>query len=312
MERARRHLQRDILERGELAEALGHRDHFDAERALGHGRRRAVRDLLGDLDCHAIASISAGEVATAPNTPPCILIILIAWSWLPLSVAPQQSSSSRHSKPRSLASRMVVWTQTSVVMPVSTTFSMPRSRSISSRSVAQNEPFPGLSMIGSPAAGARSGMMFQPASPRTRMRPHGPGSPMPAPMRRERQRLFSGRSARSGRWPSRVEDVKALLPHGGEQPLDRLDRRARERKIVAHLVDIAADAAEVGLHVDDDQRRVGGPQVAVVGPGIGIGFHVALGHGWSRLYLVMLSSAGAPTRVRFGEQVMIMISKVKM
>ena len=41
------------------------------------------------------------------------------------SVAAQQSSSSRHSKPRSLASRIVVCTQTSVVMPVSTIFSMP-------------------------------------------------------------------------------------------------------------------------------------------------------------------------------------------
>ena len=40
-----------------------------------------------------------------------------------MSVAPQQSSSSRHSKPRSLASRMVVCTQTSVVMPVSTMLS---------------------------------------------------------------------------------------------------------------------------------------------------------------------------------------------
>src|SRR5207247_4927195 len=52
------------------------------------------------------------------------LIILIACSWLERSVAPQQSSSSRHSKPRSLASRIVVCTQTSVVMPVSTRLAM--------------------------------------------------------------------------------------------------------------------------------------------------------------------------------------------
>ena len=45
---------------------------------------------------------------TAPNTPPCILTIFTAAAWLPGSVAPQQSSSSRHSKPRSLASRIVV------------------------------------------------------------------------------------------------------------------------------------------------------------------------------------------------------------
>ena len=145
------------------------------------------------------APIIASEVATAPNTPPCILIIFSAWSWLLLSVAAQQSSISTHSKPRSLASRMVVWTQTSVVMPVSTMFSMPRSRSINSRSVAQNEPLPGLSMIGSPGSGARSGMISQPASPRTSTRPHGPGSPIPAPIWRERQRLLAGRSVRSGR-----------------------------------------------------------------------------------------------------------------
>ncbi len=147
---------------------------------------------------------SSSSSTTEPNTPPCIFTILIAARWLPGSVAPQQSSSSRHSKPRSLASRMVVCTQTSVVMPVSTMLRKPRVRSISSRSVAQNEPLPGLSMIGSPAFGASSGMISQPGSPRTRIRPHGPGSPMPALIRRERQRLLSGRSARSGRWPSRV------------------------------------------------------------------------------------------------------------
>jgi hypothetical protein len=46
--------------------------------------------------------------------------------------------STRHSKPRSFASRMVVWTQTSVVMPVRMRLSMPLVRRISSRSVAQN------------------------------------------------------------------------------------------------------------------------------------------------------------------------------
>src|SRR5262249_12166994 len=118
VERSGRHLERDVIERGEPAEALGHRHHFDAERVIGH-RRRPVGNFLGDLDGHAMVSSNAGEFETAPNTPPCILIILMAWSWLLLSVAPQQSSSNRHSKPRSLASRMVVCTQTSVVMPVS-------------------------------------------------------------------------------------------------------------------------------------------------------------------------------------------------
>ncbi len=46
------------------------------------------------------------------------------------------------------------------------------------------------------ATGANSGMISQPGSPRTRIRPQGPWSPIPAPIRRERQRLFSGRSDR--------------------------------------------------------------------------------------------------------------------
>jgi hypothetical protein len=48
---------------------------------------------------------------------------------------------------------MVVCTQTSVVMPVRMMFAMPLVRRISSRSVAQNDPLPGLSMMISPGAG---------------------------------------------------------------------------------------------------------------------------------------------------------------
>src|SRR6516165_6569161 len=51
---------------------------------------------------------NAVEWVTVPNTPPCILTILIACSWFDWSVAPQQSSRSRHSNPRSFASRIVV------------------------------------------------------------------------------------------------------------------------------------------------------------------------------------------------------------
>ena len=171
-----------------------------------------------------------------------------------------------------------------------------------------------------------------------------------------------------------VKDVKALRAHRREHALDRLDRRARQRQVVAHLVDIAADAAEVGLHVDDDERGVLRLQFAIIGPGIGIGRDVAFRHvglvsapppakrvaarptrrlegarggascetqpptplaslatlptatrgegeaaslpcpdehGSCRSHFVMLSSAGAPTRVRLGEQVMIMISSVR-
>ena len=74
-----------------------------------------------------------------------------------------------------------------------------------------------------------------------------------------------------------VKDVEALGARGGERALDRLDRRAGQRQVVAHLVDITADAAKVGLHVDDDQRGVFRPQIAVIGPAIRIGGDVAFG-----------------------------------
>ena len=113
-----------------------------------------MRRLLVGCDGKAFkASITCLESDTAPNTPPCIWIILKAAAWLPGSVAPVQSVSITHSKPRSLASRIVVCTHTSVVMPVRIRLRMPRVCRISSRSVAQNEPLPGLSMIGSPAVG---------------------------------------------------------------------------------------------------------------------------------------------------------------
>ena len=68
-----------------------------------------------------------------------------------------------------------------------------------------------------------------------------------------------------------VDDRIALGAHRLEHVLDRPDRRARQRDVVAHRVDIAAGRAEIGLHVDDDERGVVRPEVAVERPGIGIG-----------------------------------------
>src|SRR5882762_8592316 len=102
----------DVLQGHQRSETLGHTKDFQVW-------RNRVR--------HESASTKASDVATAPNTPPCILTILIAAWWFPYSVAPQQSSSRRHSKPRSLASRMVVCTQTSVVIPAKTILVIPRS-----------------------------------------------------------------------------------------------------------------------------------------------------------------------------------------
>ena len=71
MERTGPHLQLDIIECREIAEPHGHGDGIDAKRPA---RQRRL------ADDHDRAPISAPEVATAPNTPPCILIIFRAWS----------------------------------------------------------------------------------------------------------------------------------------------------------------------------------------------------------------------------------------
>ena len=75
-----------------------------------------------------------------------------------------------------------------------------------------------------------------------------------------------------------MDDVEALCAHRSEQLLDGFDRRPGQRQVIAHLVDITADTAEIGLHVDDDQRGVLGAEITVVRPGIGLGLDVALGH----------------------------------
>ena len=77
-------------------------------RADGTGADRCFepRDIVGCFrrnpvhvspSSHGNCLTSAAEFETAPKTPPCILIILIAARWLPRSVAPQQSSSMTHS-----------------------------------------------------------------------------------------------------------------------------------------------------------------------------------------------------------------------
>src|SRR6202034_4649279 len=81
MEAAGPDFQRDRVERDELAEPLGHGDRFDAARLL---RRRprgqpAGRDQRRHL-AHAMTSMNFAESETAPNTPPCILTILMACS----------------------------------------------------------------------------------------------------------------------------------------------------------------------------------------------------------------------------------------
>src|ERR1039458_8799353 len=73
-----------------------------------------------------------------------------------------------------------------------------------------------------------------------------------------------------------MDDMIAFCAHRGEHRLDRYDRGAREREVISHLVDIAAVTAKIGLHVDDDEHRIGRTETPVEGPGIGIGGNMQL------------------------------------
>src|SRR5580765_8963060 len=74
-ERARPNAQRHIVERGEGAEALGHAEDLDCDRTALTPRRRADARHQADSRMAAMKSV---ERDTAPNTPPCIVTILIA------------------------------------------------------------------------------------------------------------------------------------------------------------------------------------------------------------------------------------------
>ena len=156
--------------------------------------------------------------------------------------------------------------------------------------------------------------MSQPGSPRTSTRPRGPASPMPMPpfILRERQRLLAGRSDRSGRWPSRVCRIgKPARAQGLEHALDGPDAGAGEGDVVAEQLDVAALAAEVGLHVDDDEGGVLGAEVAVVGPGVGIGGDERRSIDRLLRQRPMTSSAGWPARLRRAELVATMMTSVR-
>ena len=58
---------------------------------------------------------------------------------------------------------------------------------------------------------------------------------------------------------------------GGEDRAERLDGCSGQRHVVAHLRDVSAEAAEVGLHVDEYERDVVGGEGAVVGPRVRLG-----------------------------------------
>src|ERR1051325_11322287 len=76
--------------------------------------------------------------------------------------------------------------------------------------------------------------------------------------------------------------MEAAPAHRVEHAADRGDARPRERDVVTEQLNVAALAAEVALHVDDDHRRVVGPELAIPRPGIGGRRDEARGHGRAR------------------------------
>ena len=135
-------------------------------------------------------------------------------------------------------------------------------------------------------------------SPRTRMRPFGPWSPIPSSSL-PRASLAGGQSERSGRWPSRVWTISmpggaGRLEHGRERA--RWPARSRLTSLPSSLAE-AARLEEVALHVDQHQR--GGAGVIVNGYGSAVtsnavvynGVDIGLGMGrrYSRRLALTLS-----------------------
>ena len=74
-------LDGDVFECDQRSEDLGHADRL--QRWSAHRRRGHLRSSIGDGQAHGRFSTKFFELDTEPNTPPCILTILIAARWLP-------------------------------------------------------------------------------------------------------------------------------------------------------------------------------------------------------------------------------------
>ena len=69
---------------------------------------------------------------------------------------------------------------------------------------------------------------------------------------------------------ARVQDRIAGRPHLFEHAADRIDAGARQADVITEQIDVTALAAEIGLHVDHDQRGVLRTEIAVPWPGVRI------------------------------------------
>ncbi len=72
-----------------------------------------------------------------------------------------------------------------------------------------------------------------------------------------------------------VENVHADGSGFRQHLEDMRDRRTSEGNVITHLVDIAAFAAKVGLHIDDKKDCIVRPEITVVGIGVGVGCNIS-------------------------------------
>ena len=177
-------------------------------------------------------------------------------SWNSGKYEPQQSASTRHSKPRSLASRTVVCTQTSVVTPVTIRRRDRRGCAASAR---------GRWRRTRPCRACRARPRPAPARARRRCRgrtrrgrgsgPLGPGPPIAVSSAAAGE---LGRRAVGQVGPvalARVDDRHAGVARGGEHAPAAARRRVASSE--TSLPSSCAEAArleEVALHVDDHER----------------------------------------------------------
>ena len=112
-----------------------------------------------------------------------------------------------------------------------------------------------------------------------------------------------------------MHDVKSSRPSHCQHGPNWLNRGTSEGQVVAHLVHIATTAAEVDLHINYQQHRIFWTHIPIKGIRIGVSCNKT-----SQVkppediyaYVLVPNAPGAPVSVRWGEQVIIMIAKVKM
>ena len=178
--------------------------------------------MHGQKPVQGKSSTADAESATAPNTPPCICDHLQRRLG-GCRVGGAGAVAQHHAlKARSLASRMVVCAH--VGRDAGEDEVADAARAQHQLQVRRAEAaLPGLSMMGLAGDGVELGNDVPAGLAAHRDAAAGAGPRRCPPIWRERQRLFAGRSARSGRWPSRV--WMTCMPNaarGGEQHLQRL------------------------------------------------------------------------------------------